>query len=87
MKLECKHIEEVVNIVKASGNGVVEISEGWTKVKQVVHMKNKLSESDRQLIENRQSSLRSWSAERTPHSSAEDGYTCDECCVSITFPR
>lgn len=87
MKIECKHIEDVVTIAKASGNDVAEVSEGWTKVKQVVHMKSKLSNDDKNEIANKQPNLRHWSTERTPHNSAEDGYTCDECGVGITFPR
>lgn len=87
MDLKCKHIEEVVNIAIAAGNDVSEISEGWTKIKQVVHMKGQLSKTDRDLIAAKQPSLRSWSTERTPHNRAEDGYTCDECCVGMTFPR
>lgn len=87
MNLECRHIEDVVGITKASGNDVIEVSEGWTKVKQVVHMKQRLSENDRNLIKTRQPTLRYWTSERTPHNAAEEGYTCDLCSVGITFPK
>lgn len=87
MNLECKHIEDVVGIAKASGNDVIEVSEGWTKVKKVVHMKKKLSDDDRSSIKARQPTLRHWSSERTPHNTAEEGYTCDLCSVGITFPK
>lgn len=87
MNLDCSHIEEVVNITKSSGNVVIEVSEGWTKVKKVVHMKRKLSESDKKKIQSEQPDIRYWLSERTPHNAAEEGYTCDICKVSITFPR
>lgn len=87
MNLTCKHIEEVVGVAKASGNEVIEVSEGWTRVKQVVHMKKKLSEDDRDIIKAKQPALRHWLSERTPHNAAEEGYTCDICSVGITFPK
>lgn len=87
MKFECKHIEEVVSIAKTSGNDVTEVSEGWAKVKQVVHMKGKLSDDDKNEIAIRQPILRHWSTQKTPHNVKEEGYTCDECEVAITFPK
>ena len=87
MNINCPHIEEVVNISKSSGNDILEVSEGWSKVKQVVHMKEKFKSDDKSQVQAKQSALRYWSTERTPHNAAEEGFTCDECSVGITFPK
>lgn len=87
MKIHCVHIEAVVNIASGEGNGIREISEGWTKVKQVVHMQKPLSTSVKGEVGRQQPSLRYWTSEKTPHNAAEDGFTCDVCKVGISFPR
>jgi hypothetical protein len=87
MNIKCEHVADVVKIIEKAGNEVTEISEGWSKINQVVHVKKKLSESEREQIELAQPNLRYWETERTPHNYAEEGYTCDICHVGITFPK
>ena len=87
MNINCQHIKEAVMILKSSGNDISEITEGWSKVKQVVHMKTKLTPNDKSEVYVKQPSLRYWSTERTPHNAAEEGFTCDECRVGIVFPK
>lgn len=79
-------IDEAVEKAVASGNEVVEISTGWTKVREVVHMKNHLSPRLREILIDDER-LRHWTTERTPHNKSEEGFTDDREKVAITFPR
>lgn len=78
-------IEKAVHIATSGGNEVAEISEGWAKVRQVVHMRRPLTKSlrDALAVDTR---LRHWSAEATPHNKAEEGFTDDNTRVAIVFP-
>jgi hypothetical protein len=79
-------IQEAVRLTTADGNEVVETSEGWTEIKQVVHMRESLTVSTRRALEGDRR-LRYWRAEPTPHNKAEEGFTDDFNKVSIAFPR
>lgn len=81
------YIDNAVQIAIAAGNSVREISEGWSKVQQVVHMAAKLTDSVRAEIQSQVPSLRYWSTDRTPHNPAEEGFICDVHQVGISFPR
>ncbi|WPC76870.1 hypothetical protein [Vibrio porteresiae] len=87
VNIKCEHITDVVKIIEKFGNEVTEVSEGWSRINQVVYVKNKLSESEREQIELEQLNLRYWETKRTPHNAAEEGYICDICHVGITFPK
>lgn len=87
MKVNSVHINNVVQIVNKSNNQVLEISEGWSRMKQVVHMAKKLSASEREEIAKKEPSLRHWVTTGSPHNAPEEGYTCDESMVSIAFPK
>ncbi len=80
-----KSIEDVVQQSLADGNSVVEVSEGWTKVRQVVYMRLPMAEATRKRFADNPS-LRYWLAEPTPHNRAEEGFTDDVDKVSIAFP-
>ena len=69
----------------AGGNEVVETSEGWTKVRQVVHMRKPLTKAAREQIS--LLPLRYWTTEPTPHNKAEEGFSDDVEKVAVTFPR
>ena len=84
---DCIHIDKVVKVVESSGNSISEISTGWSKVKKVVHMKEGLTIEDKESILSLEIGLRYWQFDATPHNSAERGFTCDHCAVSISFPR
>jgi hypothetical protein len=85
-KIQSTSIEQAVQAAIAAGNAVVEVSEGWTKVRQVVHMRDPLSPIVRnQLVAGGQ--LRYWSTDQTPHNRAEEGFTNDEDKVAISFPQ
>lgn len=79
-------IDAVVLAAEAEGNRVVEISTGWTKVREVVHMALPLSDELRATVLAEQK-LRFWSVDGTPHNKAEQGFTDDFEKVSISFPR
>lgn len=79
-------IEQAAAAAIADGNSVAEVSEGWSKVRQVVHMRDRLSQRVREQLA-ADSRLRYWSTEKTPHNKAEEGFTSDEDKVSICFPR
>lgn len=85
--LKSPHINHAVAIATVAGNSIKEISDGWSKVDQVVHMSGSLTTDVRQFIEKEEPSLRYWSTERTPHNPAEEGFTCDEYKVALSFPK
>ncbi|MBB5407661.1 hypothetical protein HDG34_001593 [Paraburkholderia sp. HC6.4b] len=87
MKILSPHIDHAVQIAVAAGNSVKEVSEGWSKVRQVVHMTSRMSEAVRNDIQSQIPSLRYWSSDRTPHNPAEDGFICEEYQVGLSFPR
>jgi len=78
-------IAKAVQYALSDGNEIVEISDGWTKVRQVVHMNRPLSGMTRDQIS--QLKLRHWTVEPTPHNKAEEGFSDDVEKVAITFPR
>lgn len=82
--IQSTRIEKLVQFAVAHGNEVVEVSEGWTKVKQVVYMRRPLSPIVQDLAASQ--GLRHWSADPTPHNKAEEGFTDDLDKVSISFP-
>lgn len=84
--IQSSTIQDIVHCEAAERNEIVEISEGWTKVKQVVHMRNPLSQSVRKTALANQA-LRYWSTDSTPHDKATEGFTDDTNKVSIAFPR
>jgi len=87
MVIKSPHIDRAVQIAIGAGNPVKEISEGWSKVQQVVHMTNRLTLAVRDEIQRQEPSLRYWSANRTPHNPAEEGFICDTYQVGLSFPR
>ena len=82
-----QYIDRAIALAINGGNSVKNIVEGWSKVEQVVYMSGKLTSDVRHLIETSEPSLRYWSAEKTPHNQAEEGFICDECKVAIAFPK
>ena len=86
MKILSSSIERALQIATATGNSIAEVTEGWTKVRQVVHMTRPLSSDARDLIR-KITGLRHWTTEATPHDKAEEGFTCDADRVAITFPQ
>jgi hypothetical protein len=78
-------IDEAVSLAEADGNKVKEVSTGWTKVREVVHMEHPMSA---QLMARLSSmaQLRGWAVEPTPQNKAEQGFTDDAEKVSISFP-
>jgi hypothetical protein len=84
--IKSKSIESAVQSAIAHGNSIVEVSEGWSKVKQVVHMRAPLTDEVKAAI-SAIATLRHWLAEPTPHNADEEGFTDDQEKVAIAFPR
>lgn len=78
-------IAKAVQCALADGNEIAEISEGWTKVRQVVHMRKPLTKAVREQISH--SLLSHWTTGPTPHNKAEEGFSDDVEKVAVTFPR
>jgi len=79
-------VDDAVRAALEDGNTVREISTGWTKVKEVVHMQKPLSDALRAIL-TKDRRLRAWSSPATPHNEADEGYTDDGQQVAISFPR
>lgn len=78
-------IDAVIATAEAEGNHVEQVSTGWTKVREVAHMANPMSDELRaRILET--TNLRFWFSEATPHNKAEEGFTDDLEKVSISFP-
>jgi hypothetical protein len=78
-------ISKLVRCALSDGNEVSEISDGWTQVRQVVHMRKPLSKVVREQFA--ELPLRYWTTESTPHNKAEEGFTDDVEKVAVTFPK
>jgi hypothetical protein len=86
MTIKSPYIDHAVQIAIGSDNSIREVSEGWSKVQQVVQMANRLTVAVRDEIQRQVPSLRYWSANRTPHNPAEEGFICDTYQVGLSFP-
>jgi hypothetical protein len=78
-------IDKAILLAQADGNAVVEISTGWTKMREVVCMRDPLSSSLRMELLGIPA-LREWAVQPSPHNRAEVGFTDDMENVSISFP-
>lgn len=86
MKITSEAIFEAVQIAEREGLVRIEVSKGWTKARQVVHMGGRLSASIREQIERELPELRYWKAGRTPQNSGTEGYICEKDGVGLAFP-
>jgi 2-methylcitrate dehydratase PrpD len=84
-KIDSLAIEQAVSLAITEGNAIQEISDGWTQVKQVVHMKSAMSASTRKALM-ADGRLRYWSASPTPHNASDEGFTDDAEKVAVSFP-
>jgi hypothetical protein len=85
--IKSRQILRAVEIAIEEGNLLAEISEGWSKVRQVVHMRKGLSPLAKQRIESELPSLRYWYSPRTPHNPATEGFISDTDKVGLSFPE
>ncbi len=86
-KTNSLRIDAAISLAIDKDNSVKELSFGWSKVQQVVHMTSELTANLRGIIQNQLPSLRYWSSEATPHNPVDEGFMCDETSVAISFPR
>jgi hypothetical protein len=78
-------VDQAILLAEANGNAVVEMSTGWTNVREVVYMRDPLSAPLRLALLGIPG-LREWVARATPHNRAEVGFIDDLEEVSIAFP-
>jgi hypothetical protein len=86
MSIKSPYINRAVQIAIESGNSIMEVSEGWSKVQQVVHMTGRLTMAVRDEIQRQVPSLRYWSVSGSPHNPAEEGFICDIYQIGLSFP-
>jgi hypothetical protein len=79
-----KKIQQLTEISIAGGNTILETSEGWSKVRQVVHMRTPMDQATYDFAT--MGGLRYWQSQPTPHNKSEEGFTDDLSLVSICFP-
>lgn len=79
-------IRRAATIALEEGNALAELSNGWSRASQVLHMAKELSVRARQRIESELPSLRFWSSPATPHNPATRGFICDVAKVGLSFP-
>lgn len=79
-------IEAIVRDAISSGNSITEVSEGWTKIEQVVYMRDPLTSVLRMQL-SAYSGLHYCLVEPSPHNRAEECFTDEAKSVSISFPR
>jgi len=78
-------INDAVRLAEARGNAVLGLSAGWSKVQQVLHMRDALSDVLRsELLAERH--LRHWTSGRTPHDPAQEGLIDDIRSVAVVLP-
>jgi len=80
-----KYIDAAILLAEAEGNSVVEISTGWSNVKEAVYMKFPLSEDLRRTLEAIHQ-LEYWIEYGTPHNRPEEGFVDRAQKVDISFP-
>lgn len=86
MRTYSARIDALLALAEAEGNAVAEISTGWEKVRQVVHMTGPMSPAVRHAGAD-DPGLRHWVTDATPHDRAASGFIDDAEKVSIEFPR
>ncbi len=87
MTVNCPQVASALRILKRSGIDVLEVSQGWSNVKEDYRMKNALSSELKDMICNEEPSLEYWEYSGSPHNSPDEGFVCKEHSVSISFPR
>jgi hypothetical protein len=79
-------IASAVEVAAGAGNGLMHISEGWTRVRRVVFMANPLTTALRGAIEHAAPSLVYWSAPGSPHNPGTEGFLDEAAAVALSFP-
>jgi hypothetical protein len=86
MKVLSTSIARAIELVCSEGNSVALVSDGFSKLRQVVFMDQPLLPEVMSAIANELSLLRHYRSERTPNNPPDEGFVDDECAVAISFP-
>lgn len=84
MPILSKKIQQLAELSITGGNEILETSEGWGKVRQVVHMRTPMDQATFDCAT--MGGLTYWQSQPTPHIKSEEGFTDDLSMVSICFP-
>lgn len=86
MITNCKQINLIIDFLKKHENTVLDVTDGWTKVKTVIYMKLPLNVEMKREIQKENSSLRYRKFDGSLNYPADEGFICDEHSVAISFP-
>lgn len=86
MRTFSARIDALPALAEAEGDRIAEISTGWEKARQVVHMTGPMSEALR-IAGDGDPQLRFWTDDGSPHYRANNGFIDDAELVAIEFPR
>lgn len=86
MNSKCQKIDLIIKLSGMKNNSVLEVTEGWSQVKEVISMSGPLADELREKIIFENPSLRYWKYEGSPHNPPDEGFICDEHSVAISFP-
>lgn len=86
MDINSEPIKKAVAIAVSEGNSVQTIVDGWSKMKQVVTMKDKLTHAVKMRIENEVPDLRYRAVAQTPFYPATERFISDSDQVGLEFP-
>lgn len=85
MKINCPQISYALKILEGSGNEILEVTQGWSNVKEDIRMKHGLTADLKDRILHKEPGLEYWSYKGSPHNSADEGFVCKQHSVSISF--
>ncbi len=82
MQLACAHLKPLLDEAIHAGCALTEVSDGWSKVKRVLHMSSSLPTA----MHNSSATARYYKQAGSPHNAPEEGFICDLCGVALSFP-
>jgi hypothetical protein len=86
MKVNCPQVSCALEILKESGNEILEVTQGWSNVKEDLRMKHVLTVELKDRILLKEPDLEYWSYKGSPHNTPDEGFLCKQHSISISFP-
>lgn len=87
MSLTCKKIKCVLELSEAAGYKIKEVQTEWPEVNEFFVMDKSLSESLQVKIKADLPGLEYWDFRGSPMDHPDQGFSCRECKVAISFPK
>lgn len=85
--VHCQEINQAIKFAKVENNNISEISDDWSKVSQVVYMKENLTPLLKEKIISKILEIKYWEDPGSPHYPPSEGFLCEKCKVVISFPK